>query len=97
VFHQRLDTCVDRIQKTADKAGVEVLFQPQVEERVERVAIAAADDLGDRAVGEAGILRLGRRGDDDAIPVALEDRARLGIAQIVAELLAPGVIAEHRL
>src|SRR5262249_20342601 len=95
VFYQRLDAFIHGIEETAYKAGIEVFREPEIEEGIERVAVAAADDLGDRAVGEAGILRLRRRGDDDPLPVALEDRARPRVPEVVAELVAPAVIAEH--
>ena len=74
---QRLDALVDGIEEAADKAGVEVFLETEIEQHVERVAPALAGDVGDRAVGEPGILGLDRRGDDDAVPVSLEHRSRL--------------------
>ena len=41
VLDQRLDPVVDGVEEAADKAGVEVLLEPEIEERVERVAVAA--------------------------------------------------------
>ena len=97
VLDQRLDPVVDRVEEAADEAGIEVFLEPEIEQHVERVAPGFARDVGDRAVGEPGILGLDRRRDDDALPVALEHRARLRVAQIGAEALAEARVAEHRL
>ena len=73
------------LKKRPIRPGVEVLLEAEIEQHVERVAPGAARDLGDRAVGEAGVLGLDRRGDDDPLPVALEHGPGLRIAQIGAE------------
>ena len=49
--------------------------ETEIEKDIERVASRLACDLTYGAVGEPGILRLGRRGNDDPFPIALEDRA----------------------
>src|SRR5277367_5167079 len=97
MLDQRLDAVVDGVEEPADKAGIQILVETKIKERVERITIAALDDLGDRTVGEPGILRLRRRGDDDPVPIALEDRARPRVAQVVAELIAEALVAENRL
>ena len=97
VLDQRLDPLVDGVEEAADQPGVEVLLEPEIEQYVERVAPRFARDVGDRAVGEPGILGFHRRGDDDPLPVALEHGARLRLAQIGAERVAEARVAEHRL
>ena len=71
--------------------------ETEIKQQVERVAPGFARDVADRAVGEPGILRLHRHGDDHAVPIPLEDRARDRVAQVVAEAFAETRVAEHRL
>ena len=52
VLDQRLDALIDGVEEAADKPGVEVFLKAEIEHRVERVAVAFANDVGDRAVGE---------------------------------------------
>src|SRR6266851_1679911 len=97
VLDQRLDPVVDSVEKAADQASVEILFEAQVKQHVKRVAPDVAGDIGNRSVGEPGIRFFYRRRDDYALPVSLEYRARLRVAQIGAKTLAEARIAEHRL
>src|SRR5690349_3008074 len=97
MFDQRLDTFIDRIKKTADEARVEVFLKTEIEHRVERIAMGATNDVGDRAVGKPGIFRLSRGGDDDPVPIALEYGTGLGITQIGAKGFAEAFVAERGL
>src|SRR5437763_7919342 len=97
VLHKRLDTVIVRIEEAADEPGIEVFFKPEVEQHIERVAPGFARDVRDRTVGEPNILVRYGRGDDDALPVALEHRARFRVTQIGAEALAEARVAKHRL
>src|SRR5918912_1052248 len=89
---QWLDAFVDRVEKAADKAGIEVFLEAEIEHRVERVAISPANEVGNRAVGEPGVLRLYRGSDNDPVPIALEHGARLRVAQIGAERRAEALV-----
>ena len=96
VLHQRLDPFVDGVEEAADQPGVEIFLEAEIEQCVERVAPLLARDVGDRAVGEPGVLRLHRRRDDDALPVALEHGAGLRLAQVGPERVAEARVAEYR-
>ena len=93
---QRLDPVVDGVEEAANQTRVEVLIEPEIEQHIERVATSFTRNLGDGAVGEPGIHCLHRRGDDHALPVALEHRARFGVAQVGAERVSEARVAEHR-
>src|SRR3954452_4959225 len=66
---QWLDAFVGCIEKAAGKAGIEVFLKTEIEHRVEWVAISAANEVGNRAVGELGVLRLHWGSDDDPVPI----------------------------
>jgi hypothetical protein len=97
VFDQRLHPVFDSIEEPADQPGIEVLLEPEIEQRVERIAPSLARDVGYRAIGEPGILALHRCRHDDTLPVALEHGTRLGVAQVGAECVSEARITEHRL
>src|SRR6516165_1611563 len=88
VLDQWLNPVVDRIEEAANQAGVEVLLEAEVEQHIERVTPRFPRDIGDGAISEPGILGLHRRGDGDALPVALEYGTRLGVAQVGTECVA---------
>ena len=97
MLDQRLDPLVNGVEKAPNQASVEILFEAQVKQQVQRVAPDVAGDIGNRSLGEPGIGFLYRRRDDYAVPVSLEDRARLRVAQIGAKALAEARVAEDRL
>src|ERR1700761_1172919 len=95
VLDQRLDSVVDGVEEPPDKPGLKILGEAEIKKDIERVASDLARDLAYGAVGEPGVFRLGRRGNNDPFPVALEDRAGFRVMQVVAEALAPARVAEH--
>src|SRR5690348_17232868 len=97
VLDQWLDPVVDGVEEAANQARVEVLLEAEVEQHIEWVTPGFPRDVGDAAISEPGILELHRRSDGDALPVALEYGARLGVAQVGAERVAEARVAEHRL
>src|SRR3954447_18028262 len=52
VLDQRLDTLIHGVEEAADKPGVEVFLEAEIEHHIERIAVAVANDVADRAVGE---------------------------------------------
>ena len=60
VFDQRPHPVVDSIEKPADQPGIEVLLEPEIEQRVERIPAGLARDVGYRAIAEP-MLGLHRR------------------------------------
>src|SRR5262249_54507330 len=93
VLQQWRHALVDGVEEAADKAGLEILLEPEIEKDVERVASALLRYVRDVPVHQPGILRRGRGRDDDAVPVSLEYGSRLWLAQILPEPLAKGVVA----
>ena len=97
VLDQRLDAVVDRVEEAADKPGVEVLLEAEIEQRVERVAVAAAHDLGDRAVGEAGVLGLTGAATMTRSQLPWKIVPGFGLRRSSRNGLAEARVAEHRL
>src|SRR6185369_9066871 len=85
VLDQRLNAVIDGVEEAADQPGVEVLFEAEIEQYVQRIMPGAVRNVGNRAVCEAGVLLLDRRRDYHALPVALEHGPRSGVTQIGAK------------
>src|SRR3954469_3314102 len=94
---QWLDALVDCVEKAADKAGIEVFLKTEIEHRVEWVAISAAHEVGNRAVGEPSVLRLHRGSDDDPVPIALEYGSGFRVLQVGTKRVAEALVAERGL
>src|SRR3954468_91752 len=94
---QWLDALVDCVEKAADKAGIEVFLKTEIEHRVEWVAISAANEVGNRAVGEPCVLRLHWGSDDDPVPIALEYGSRFRVVQVGTKRVTEALVAERGL
>ena len=97
VLDERLDPLVDRVEEAADKPGVEVLLEPEIEQQ----------SSGSRPVSRAisPIVRLASPAFSGFTGAATMTRSQLpwnivpgiGLRRLCAEALAEARVAEHRL
>src|ERR1700730_12231863 len=85
MLQERRHALVEGVEEPADAPSLQILFEAEIEEDVERILPSLASNLGDVPVHQPGILRQGRSRDDDAVPVSLEHSPWLGLAQILPE------------
>ena len=97
VLQEPRHAIVADIEEAAEEGGLEILIEAEIEHHVERIAMLGLGDLGGVAVDVLRVGGLVRYRHHDAVPVALEDHAGPRVLRVLAELLPPRLVAEHRL
>ena len=93
-----LDVLLGQAEQVAGLPPGAIGIEAQIEEDIERIHSPFSGKIGDVPVHQPGILRQRRSRDGDAVPVSLEYRAWLGLAQILSEAVAEtGIGANRRL